>query len=69
MIMSAAVDLAVSVEPPHPGHMHITPHKAHMHVLGLCQVLQPGYQVVPLTMMLPCTVAPRIHPVLSSQDV
>ncbi len=55
MIMSEAVNLGLSVQPPHPGHMHITPHKAHTRILGLCQVLEPGYQVVPLSMMLPCT--------------
>ncbi len=59
MIMSEAVNLGLSVQPPHPGHMHITPHKAHTHILGLCQVLEPGYQVVPLSMMLPCTARKR----------
>jgi len=55
VVMSEAVHLGLGIEAPHPSHMHITPHKAHTHILGLGQVLQPGYQVVPLTVMLPCT--------------
>ena len=65
-VMSEAMGLGLGVQPPHPGHMHITPHKAHTHILGLGQVLQPGYQVVPLTMMLPCTA--RVYSSLYIQE-
>ena len=54
--MPEPMDLGLGVEPPHPRHMHITPHKAHTHALGLGQVLQAGYEGVPLAMMLPCRV-------------
>lgn len=54
MVISEAVDLGLGVEAPHPSHMHISPYKADSHILGLGQVLQSGYEVVPLPVMLPC---------------
>ena len=60
MVISEAVDLGLGVEAAHPCHMHIAPHKADSDVLGLSQVLQARYQVVPLPVMLTCMATPAV---------
>ena len=53
--MPQSVDLWMRVEPANGSTVHIAPHKADAYALGLGQVLEASYQIVPLAMMLLCS--------------
>lgn len=55
MVMSEPVHFGGCVEAADGCTVHVPAHKADAYAFGLCQVLEASYEVMPLSVVLPCT--------------